>query len=369
MIEVVYEKEKQKAEGNECFFRIPNNIRQIGEINGTQKIYIEDYAYTYLCRISSENSSIGRAAILLGQSNWKEGVSYLFIKSAVALPEMEITEEHLTFTREIWNHVYEKNKEFFPEQEVVGWFLSIPGCSMELHDVICRTHLNHFGGNDKVLMVMEPLEKEEAFYRYEEGKLSRQNGFYVYYEKNEAMQNFLVSQNEKSEKKSEQVEDQAVKNFRKKIEDKTEEKKQKKKSSLMKTASVCMGALLLAVSAIYLKDHNAMQELNENIQKEPVNEKITEELSNEKDTEEIENEEKVTEEMKEETREETREEQAISEPVSGETHQSYIIQRGDTLTGISRRYYGDASKIREICELNHLSVEEFIFPGQKILLP
>ena len=72
MIEVVYEKEKQKAEGNECFFRIPNNIRQIGEINGTQKIYIEDYAYTYLCRISSENSSIGRAAILLGQSNWKE---------------------------------------------------------------------------------------------------------------------------------------------------------------------------------------------------------------------------------------------------------------------------------------------------------
>ena len=73
--------------------------------------------------------------------------------------------------------------------------------------------------------------------------------------------------------------------------------------------------------------------------------------------------------MREETREETREEQAISEPVSGETHQSYIIQRGDTLTGISRRYYGDASKIREICELNHLSVEEFIFPGQKILLP
>ena len=52
----------------------------------------------------------------------------------------------------------------------------------------------------------------------------------------------------------------------------------------MKTASVCMGALLLAVSAIHLKDHNAMPELNENIQKEPVNEKITEELSNEKDT-------------------------------------------------------------------------------------
>ena len=38
MIEIVYEKEKQKPEGNEGFFRIPNNIRQIGEVNETQKI-------------------------------------------------------------------------------------------------------------------------------------------------------------------------------------------------------------------------------------------------------------------------------------------------------------------------------------------
>ena len=42
MIEVIYEKEKEKAEGNQAFFRIPNNIRQIGEIQGNQKIYIED---------------------------------------------------------------------------------------------------------------------------------------------------------------------------------------------------------------------------------------------------------------------------------------------------------------------------------------
>ena len=69
MIDVIYEMEKEKAEGNQAFFRIPNNIRQIGEIQGNQKIYIEDYAYTYLCRIASEDSAKGRAAILLGQAN------------------------------------------------------------------------------------------------------------------------------------------------------------------------------------------------------------------------------------------------------------------------------------------------------------
>ena len=91
MIEVIYEKEKEKAEGNQAFFRIPNNIRQIGEIQGNQKIYIEDYAYTYLCRIASEDSAKGRAAILLGQANWKDGKTYLFIKSAVALHDIEVS--------------------------------------------------------------------------------------------------------------------------------------------------------------------------------------------------------------------------------------------------------------------------------------
>ena len=263
MIEIVYEKEKQKPEGNEEFFRIPNNIRQIGEISGTQKIYIEDYAYTYLCRSSSENSHRGIAAILLGQANWKDGAAYLFIKSAVALPNREVTEEHLTFTQEIWNHVYEKNKEYFPDQEVVGWFLSIPGCAMELHEVICQTHLNHFGGNDKVLFVMEPLEKEEAFYRYEEGRMSRQSGFYVYYEKNEPMRNFLIAQNEKAEHKTEEVDDSAVSSFRKKVEKKGKEEEEKQKFPLFRTASICAAAAVLAVGVLYLNDYQKLRSTEE----------------------------------------------------------------------------------------------------------
>ena len=116
----------------------------------------------------------------------------------------------------MWKQIYEENKKFFPNQEIVGWFLSLPGCSMELHEGISKTHFNHFGGNEKVLMVMEPLEKEEAFYRYEEGKLTRQEGFYVYYEKNEPMQNFLIEQNKYARERSEKVADEAVKTFRKK---------------------------------------------------------------------------------------------------------------------------------------------------------
>lgn len=380
MIEIVYEKEKQKSEGNESFFRIPNNIRQIGEVGGTQKIYIEDYAYTYLCRISSENLSKGIGAVLLGQANWKEGISYLFVKSAVSLPDMEVSEEHLEFTQEIWNHVYEKNKEYFPDQEIVGWFLSIPGCSMELHQIICQTHLDHFGGSDKILFVMEPLEKEEAFYRYEEGKMSRQTGFYVYYEKNEPMHNFLIAQNEKLEKKTEEVDDSAVHNFRKKVEKNISQDRSKPGFPVMKTAAICAAVAVLAVGVLYLNDYQKMQSAREvlaGIDQEkqettpeetvPVNGSVSGE-----DAEEEENEagKKNTEDTgeKESTDPQTESDQDSTQTDS-EVHPSYTIQQGDTITKISIKTYGNTKKVREICELNNISVNDLIYPGQKILLP
>ncbi|MEE1442011.1 MAG: LysM peptidoglycan-binding domain-containing protein [Blautia sp.] len=385
MIEIVYEKEKQKPEGNEEFFRIPNNIRQIGEIEGTQKIYIEDYAYTYLCRISSENPRKGIAAILLGQANWKEGTSYLFVKSAVALSDMEVSEEHVDFTQETWNHVYEKNKEYFPEQEIVGWFLSVPGCSMELHEVICQTHLDHFGGNDKVLFVMEPLEKEEAFYRYEDGKMSRQTGFYVYYEKNEAMRNFLIAQNERLEKKSEEVDDGAVHSFREKVEKKAEQENQKKHIPLFKTASVCVAAAALAVGVLYLNDYQKLRgtekviaSLEEQGQKKETEkpEAVTPVNAPVKEEKETELSQKTPEdEMQEEQPEKTSKEEPVEnakepkEETATATHTSYTIQPGDTMTRISIKNYGTIKKIKEICELNQMSENDTIYPGQKILLP
>ena len=355
---------------------------------------------------------------------------------------MEITEEHLSFTREIWNHVYEKNKEYFPDQEIVGWYLSIPGCSMELHEVICRTHLDHFGGNDKVLMVMEPLEKEEAFYRYEDGELSRQPGFYIYYEKNEPMQNFLVAQNDKAETKSEQVSDQAVKTFRKKVETKSEGKKQTKNTSVFRTASVCMMVAVLAVGVLYLNDYHKLKKTEtvisklddknsgkELVETKPVNGLVSENRKKDSqdaadgeaagtDTEETDagtdgaatsessdgtsDGQKDTDGKKDEAKDPDADDGASekktdsgsdasgtdaeddsknspadakdsddgdSGQTAGSTHQSYTIHEGDTITSISMRYYGNSSKIKEICALNGLSPEDFIFPGQKILLP
>ena len=49
--------------------------------------------------------------------------------------------------------------------------------------------------------------------------------------------------------------------------------------------------------------------------------------------------------------------------------QSYIIKSGETLISISKAFYGDDSKVKEICDLNGIEDSDNIQVGQKIILP
>lgn len=56
-----------------------------------------------------------------------------------------------------------------------------------------------------------------------------------------------------------------------------------------------------------------------------------------------------------------------SQPASSPV--AYVIQKGDTLIGISKRQYGTEDRVKEICALNDISNPDDIRFGQKILLP
>lgn len=261
MIEIVYKEEKQEARGNEGYFRLPKNIRQIGDCKGKQKIYLEDYVYTYLKKLSADSSS-GKAAILLGQYNWADGIAYFFLRGALEITCMEVSPDNLKFDEKVWKEVSDTMNRYFKDQSILGWFLSLPGDLEENDERILKTHLNHFGGNDKVLFRMEPSEKEEAFYIYDNGALKKLGGFYIYYEKNEAMQNYMVDHNQNARVESvEQVADQAVSDFRKIVGQKQEQ--QKKKSGgkgLAYGVTVCAAAVVLALGLNYVTRNPGAEE-------------------------------------------------------------------------------------------------------------
>lgn len=191
MIEKVLQCEGD-AGGKNVLFHLPKHIMQIGSGGGVPEIYIEDYAYGYLGRLAANDCTVCRVAVLVGEFIRSEGKRYVFIRGAIEAEDA--TEENKPkFSSEIWADVYGKIKRFFPQYEAVGWFFGGPGYLTEVNDTVRQTHLDWFGGRDRVLFRLDPVEKESSFYLYDNGEMVRWPGYCVYYEKNEEMQDFLVA--------------------------------------------------------------------------------------------------------------------------------------------------------------------------------
>lgn len=415
MIEMVY-KEKAKGTGPERKLDLPKNVRQIGEPEENRKIYIEDYVITYLKKMAKAAALNNRVAVLLGNSEWMDGIPYLFIKSAVALKNLEDYADGIPFTDETWAEVYGAIKEYFSDQDVLGWFLSIPGYPMDLDRDLVKTHINHFGGVDKILMVAEPGDWEEDFFAYENGRLARQKGYYVFYERNEAMQRYMVETgNGEGIENKEEFEDRAARSFRTLVQEKKELSGQKRVMTFLYTASTFLVMVVLVIGITLINNYEKMEGLEmtlteisqslENQEGQVVpglanqDEEPNQQLVAAMEEENVKAQGGETEEQ-DEPNVELRAEESDTEPESAPEQESdpepetdpepesepesteeaisqnvvsipesYTVQKGDTLLKISRKIYGQDNKIDEICNLNGIKDINHILVGQKLLLP
>ena len=422
MIEFVY-KENPKETGPELQLDLPKNVRQIGEPEEGRKIYIEDYVITYLKRFAKEEALSSRIAVLLGNSERMGGIPYLFIRSAVALKDLEYGEGGIPFTDEVWAEVYSAIKEYFPAQDILGWFLSVPGYPMELDPDLARIHVNYFGGVDKVLMVAEPTDWDEDFFAYENGRMTRQKGYYIFYERNEAMQRYMIDTGDgESIDDKEHFEDRAIKSFRTIVQEKKDLSGQKRVMTFLYTASTFLVMVVLVIGITLINNYEKMEGLEmalsdisrtlesqegETGESAPANASAAaedteasgegqtgaegteaaetpEETGNEQEpddevsgggqetgagetdaqTEAPEADPQETEALAESPAADTQE--AVSENTVPET---YVVQQGDTLLKISRKIYGRDDQIDAICSLNGIDDSDHILAGQKLLLP
>lgn len=440
MIEVIYKDEKQTAKGNEGIFNLPKNIRQIGLPGEEYRIYIEDYVYTFLKKIAekTEEEDRGSVAIFTGETKWNSGTGYLFIKSALLADVGETAAEHVEFSDITWQKIHEEIEQYFSGQEIVGWFLTQKSLPMEVTEGLQRLHMKLFGG-EKVLMLMDPVEKEETFFCYENGLMVRQSGYYIYYEKNPQMQAYMLEKNPQlHEEEQENVSDDAVRAFRKIIQKKRREEPPEAQETEGRTsvfsyaATACLVLAVMTVGVQFYQNYNhrnsadtvtetASQVVSSGeitkapketekvsvtptsaLKKDPTPIQISprptvapqstispgEAISSapEKTTaassaeQEIYREEsdtrKAERRVKQEQTENSTNQNKISEDVTGsavasaaEQGTSYVIKPGDTLYQISISRYGTMEKVAEICQINGLSEDEIIYPGQIIVLP
>lgn len=380
MIELIYNEEGEFTTGQSKLLEPPNK-KKIGEPKEYKKIFIEDYVHTYLLQQSTENVKCVKAAVLLGKTEKDRGCCHLYIRGALPIEQINEKQGKYCFTEKIWNEIYQNCEKYFPNQEIMGWFLSKQSVFEENTDVLEETHRTYFSGADKLLFVVETAEQKSTFWGFDGNRFAMQPGYFIYYEKNEWMREFLMEKNEQNPKGSEKP-DVAVANFRKILKEKQAKNVKRKKQAVTYGVKVAI-ALVFFVGAVALKNQTAkIKMMKEQIdafsEKTVLQETVSDEVIVEELPGNVEESQEMVYELPTVLEEPVIEETPVEEEVFAEeelpieeapNYEQYVVMAGDTLAKICREKYGTDDMIGQVCALNGISDGDYIQEGEIILLP
>jgi len=175
-------------------FTLPTNIRQIGSSDGmAQKIYVEDYVCSYLKQYAESGGHTEKIAFLVGKYMIIDAVPYVFIHGVIQGKYSEYIDNMESFTDASYDHAEDEMHKYFPGSEIVGWMQSQPGYGVHLNPSYADYHMNSFTRPYQVLFVMDPIEKQNVFYMWnaEMSGMLECSGYFVYYEQNRGMQEYM----------------------------------------------------------------------------------------------------------------------------------------------------------------------------------
>ncbi len=412
MIEIICNKddsdksEENHKDNNTCIRR-PKNIKQIGDVSSDKKIYIEDYAFTYINSIAYNSPQEEQAGVLLGELAKEGNERCVFVKGVIKAALGDTSDTGIYFNENIWNKIYSDTEKYFPDLSVVGWFAVMPEVTDERMARLKKLHLDNFAGNMKTLYLVDTVEKEEHFYLYENGTLKRQKGYVCFYERNYEMQEYML---ERSEKKSceDASDDRVIRNIRNVIREKEELKEQRKSGSFMYGVSAFLVVVIIVIGINLMNNYEKMKRLNQSVdnlmnqlegnerggQDEDDNGVHDSEASGDISVdgnaikvnrlsgdvyplEENSTSDKTERETESDNKAASETTQAISESetdasvssVKTDSYSMYTVKQGDTLMGICKRYYGTTTKYQEVMQYNGLDDSDMLYIGQQIKLP
>lgn len=405
-------------------FKIPKNIRQIGNVSNLSKvIYVEDYVMSYIKQLTKEAQNENKLAILLGYYAGTELETNIFIKGAIKFEDEHLSEKDI-FADDTWTKIYENIKKYFSDVEILGWAVVGLNVFFDSKEKLKALHMANFPGSNKVLLKYDSMEKEESFFIFDNNQLLIQKGYYIYYEKNEEMQNYMID-NKPKEVLKESYEDIASQKIRHVIQEKKEKKDKKEEKGIIRltyAVGTLMTVIVLLIASTMLRNYHQMKNLEsalntltENLETKKESKDILEVNSNDLNAKEKEKtgEDKENPTENKETNKATEEESPLNvEEVPGnvkdnqktnssnetqaptqppteastkeptkqkveetastqESVQYYEVRNGDSLVSISKKFYNTPApaKIQEIIDANGIENQDKIFPGQKLIIP
>lgn len=386
------------------YSEFPKNVRQIGVPLPGQKIYLEDYVITYL-KQSFVHAQEPVVVLLLGKNGEEKAEKAAFIYGAIVLEETGILEKG-EIPKETWDQAYETIRRNFPGVLVLGWACGVPMWSGSVDSQVRKLQKAEFSKENSTLFLWDLSEKEEKIFLWQRNMLKEMSGYYVYFEKNPQMQNFMLDDSKEPESIDGDYEDTVTVSMRHVIEEKEERKKNLQ--LLAYCGAVAAGiALLFGVhtmldsTARIQKMEQTVDTLTEYVGKQQ--EDVAAMSRQAADTVQqipFQSAENTTDTPKPSDagtvskRKTTGQVQPAQEKKqktflpskgktgSGETdvkrvertstqteQQSYIVRKGDTLSQIVWKQYHDLSYEKKVKKANGLKDADAIYEGQCLVLP
>lgn len=175
-------------------FEFPTNIKQIGSIGQDIKIYVEDYVCSYLHQYAESGGYDERIAFLVGRHMVIDNSQVLFISGAIQSRDVIFVNGITKFSKRSFDYGNEQIRKYFEGLEIVGWMQSQPGYGTFLNPSYCEYHFETFKKPYQVMFVVDSIEKISSFYYYNEecDDLIESKGYFVYYEKNMNMHEYML---------------------------------------------------------------------------------------------------------------------------------------------------------------------------------
>lgn len=398
--------------------QIPKNVRQIGNVSDSPKIYVEDYVDTFFAQLSDKYRNDPQkplGAFLIGDFQTYEGEDYVYIYGAIQMQELRVSGMEYLIDDETWKRAYEECKQFFEEGELIGWFVVKDDAEKAPGNSTVKLHKKSFPKKNTVFIICDPQEKEETYYVHKMNDLMEIGGHYTYYEKNPCMQDYMISSRKKNGAvQTEVVEDKAAQNFRDLARKQGKRTRQKHQGNFVYAMSVGLVLVLVIMGVAMLnnfnkirKAQNQLEEVagtintvkdagnsgNSNESNDPnggqaddsekgtADENTGAEKSNSVSDKKAEGDDGTSKngtdgtvstnssQAKNSPSDEVVEASAVPSSSTNGSDGVYVVEKGDTLAIISKKMYGDVTHVDAICRMNGLSNGNLIYIGQKLILP
>ena len=343
--------------------QFPKNVKQIGNVSDSPRIYVEDYVETFLNQLEEQGREVTITAFLLGEKVQIEGEECIFVTGALQVKDSISEEINPVITKEELETAKVESREYFHEMDIIGWFQTVPDRPLALSREMAKAHEKLLPEKNSLLILKG--QEEELYFAYKFKELMEIGGHYIFYEKNPDMQSYMIRERRQiGVTPSEVVEDRAAKDFRSTIKGRMEVREQRRESRYVYLTSVLLVVIVLAIGISTMNNYDKMNSVQNSIETlssnmgangssgnnaqqdaqnsdEQSDQQIAEQTGQGDQGESVGGTDEASQETNGGT---TPDPSTIQEELQGASEEYYVVQKGDTLDLISKKLYGTTSE-------------------------